>query len=399
MKTEEDGMPNISPEVQVRWNDMVALRRDLHQHPELGFHETRTAGVVAERLRAMGYTVRTGLGKTGVTGFLKCGRPGKTVLLRADIDALPIHEQTGAPYASQRPGAMHACGHDAHTAMALSAAEVLAKEAPTLNGNLFFVFQPAEELLIGAAAMLRDGALEGVAPDAGFAVHVMNRIPVGTIAVRSGPVMTSADKLGIVVTGRGGHGANPHNAVDPVVAAAQLITALQTLVSRETHPLKSAVLSVTMLKGGTAFNIIPDTVEMTGTFRCFDADLREALLASLRRTAEGIASALRCTATVANEFLTPAVLNDPALTALAHNVAAEVVGADKVVEWEPLTGSDDVAYFWQRVPGCYVFVGSGRSDGSPSPAGHNARFDIEESCMAIGAEFLIRAARAALQQR
>ncbi len=392
-------MPNISPEVQVRWNDMVALRRDLHQHPELGFHETRTAGVVAERLRAMGYTVRTGLGKTGVTGFLKCGRPGKTVLLRADIDALPIHEQTGAPYASQRPGAMHACGHDAHTAMALSAAEVLAKEAPTLNGNLFFVFQPAEELLIGAAAMLRDGALEGVAPDAGFAVHVMNRIPVGTIAVRSGPVMTSADKLGIVVTGRGGHGANPHNAVDPVVAAAQLITALQTLVSRETHPLKSAVLSVTMLKGGTAFNIIPDTVEMTGTFRCFDADLREALLASLRRTAEGIASALRCTATVANEFLTPAVLNDPALTALAHNVAAEVVGADKVVEWEPLTGSDDVAYFWQRVPGCYVFVGSGRSDGSPSPAGHNARFDIEESCMAIGAEFLIRAARAALQQR
>jgi amidohydrolase len=222
---------------------------------------------------------------------------------------------------------------------------------------------------------------------------------VGTIAVRSGPVMTSADKLGIVVTGRGGHGANPHNAVDPVVAAAQLITALQTLVSRETHPLKSAVLSVTMLKGGTAFNIIPDTVEMTGTFRCFDADLREALLASLRRTAEGIASALRCTATVANEFLTPAVLNDPALTALAHNVAAEVVGADKVVEWEPLTGSDDVAYFWQRVPGCYVFVGSGRSDGSPSPAGHNARFDIEESCMAIGAEFLIRAARAALQQR
>jgi len=399
MKTEEDGMPNISPEVQVRWNDMVALRRDLHQHPELGFHETRTAGIVAERLRAMGYTVRTGLGKTGVTGFLKCGRPGKTVLLRADIDALPIHEQTDAPYASQRLGAMHACGHDAHTAMALSAAEVLAKEAPTLNGNLFFVFQPAEELLIGASAMLRDGALEGVAPDAGFAVHVMNRIPVGTIAVRSGPVMTSADKLGIVVTGRGGHGANPHNAVDPVVAAAQLITALQTLVSRETHPLKSAVLSVTMLKGGTAFNIIPDTVEMTGTFRCFDADLREALLASLRRTAEGIASALRCTATVANEFLTPAVLNDPALTALAHNVAAEVVGADKVVEWEPLTGSDDVAYFWQRVPGCYAFVGSGRSDGSPSPAGHNARFDIEESCMGIGAEFLVRATRAALQKR
>ena len=392
-------MPNISPEVQVRSNDLVALRRDLHQNPELGFQEVRTAGIVAERLRALGYTVRTELGKTGVTGLLKCGRPGKTVLLRADIDALPIHEQTGAPYASRNPGAMHACGHDAHTAMALSAAEILAKDAPARSGNVFFVFQPAEEILIGAQAMLQDGALEGVSPDAAFAIHVMNRIPTGTIAVRSGPVMTSADKLGITVRGRGGHGANPHSAVDPVVAAAQVITALQTLVSRETHPLKTAVLSITMLKSGTAFNIIPDTVEMTGTLRCFDAGLRANLLASLQRTVEGIASALRCTATVTNEFLTPAVLNDPTVTALARNVAAGVVGADKVVEWEPLTGSDDVAYFWERVPGCYAFVGSGRTDGVPSAAGHNAKFDIDESCMAIGTEFLVRAARAALQTR
>ncbi len=390
-------MPHISPEVQARGNDMVALRRDLHQHPELGFQEARTAGIVAERLRALGYTVRAGLGKTGVTGFLKGGRPGKTVLLRADIDALPIHEQTGAPYASRHPGAMHACGHDAHTAMALGAAEILAAEAPALGGNLFFVFQPAEEILIGAPAMLQDGALDGVSADAAFAVHVMNRIPVGTIAVRSGPVMTSADKLGITVRGRGGHGANPHNAVDPVVAAAQIVTALQTLVSRETHPLQPAVLSITMLKAGTAFNIIPDTVEMTGTLRCFDADLRANLLASLQRTAEGIASALRCTATVTTEFLTPAVLNDATVTALARSVAAEVVGNDNVVEWEPLTGSDDVAYFWQRVPGCYAFIGSGRTDGVPSAAGHNAKFDIDESCMAIGTEFLVRAARAALR--
>ena len=390
-------MPNISPQVQALCDDMVALRRDFHRHPELGFQEVRTAGIVAERLRALGYTVRTGLGKTGVTGFLRGGKPGKTVLLRADIDALPILEQTGAPYASQHSGAMHACGHDAHTAMALAAAEILAKEAPALNGNLFFVFQPAEELLTGAAAMLQDGALDGVTPDVGFAVHVMNRIPVGTIAVRSGPVMTSADKLSITVTGRGGHGANPHSAVDPIVAAAQVITALQTLVSRETHPLKSAVLSITMLKAGTAFNIIPDTVEMIGTLRCFDAELRTSLLASLKRTAEGIASALRCTASVANEFLTPAVINDPTATALARDVAGKIVGDDKVVEWEPLTGSDDIAYLWERAPGCYAFVGSGRTDGSPSPAGHNAKFDIDESCMEIGTEFLVRAARAALQ--
>jgi len=390
-------MPNISPEVQAVSKDLVTLRRDLHAHPELGFQEVRTAGIVADRLRALGYTVRTGLGKTGVTGFLRGGKPGKTVLLRADIDALPIVEQTGASYSSQHPGVMHACGHDAHTAMALAAAEILAKEASALSGNLFFVFQPAEELLIGAEAMLKDGALDGVTPDVGFAVHVMSRIPAGTIAVRSGPVMTSADKLNITVTGRGGHGANPHSAIDPVVAAAQVVTALQTLVSRETHPLKSAVLSITMLKAGTAFNIIPDTVEMTGTLRCFDADLRKSLLASLQRTAEGIASALRCTAAVTNEFLTPAVLNDPAVTALARDVAAEVVGADKVVEWEPLTGSDDLAYFWERVPGCYAFVGSGRADGAPSPAGHNAKFDIDESAMEIGTEFLVRAARRALK--
>jgi amidohydrolase len=390
-------MVDISAAVRAIAPAMIDLRRDLHAHPELGFQEARTAGIIAERLRALGYTVRAGLGKTGVTGFLKCGRPGKTVLLRADIDALPIHEQTEAPYASRHPGAMHACGHDAHTAMALSAAEVLAKDAPALHGNLFFVFQPAEEILTGAAAMIHDGALEGIMPDVGFAVHVMNRIPAGTIAVRSGPIMASADKLGITVTGRGGHGANPHSAVDPVVAAAQVITALQTLVSREIHPLKSAVLSITMLKAGTAFNIIPDTVEMTGTLRCFDADLRANLLASLQRTAGGIASALRCTAAVTNEFLTPAVINDPAATTLARDAAREIVGDDKVVEWEPLTGSDDVAYLWERAPGCYAFVGSGKPDGSPSPAGHNAKFDIEESCMEVGAEFLVRATRRILQ--
>jgi amidohydrolase len=393
---EGERMANISEEVKAVSAAITDLRRDFHRHPELGFQETRTAGIVAERLRALGYTVRTGLGKTGVTGFLRGGKPGRTVLLRADIDALPILEQTGAPYASQHAGVMHACGHDAHTAMALTAAQILATEAPTLHGNLFFVFQPAEELLIGASAMLQDGALEGVTPDVGFAIHVMNRIPTGSIAVRSGPVMTSADKLSITVTGRGGHGANPHSAIDPVVAAAQVITALQTLVSRETHPLKAAVLSITMLKAGTAFNIIPDTVEMTGTLRCFDADLRKSLLASLQRTAEGIASALRCTASVATEFLTPAVINDPAATALAREVAGSIVGADKVVEWESLTGSDDIAYLWERAPGCYAFVGSGKPDGSPSPAGHNAKFDIEESCLSIGADFLVRAARAAL---
>jgi len=390
-------MANISAEVKALSSTMIETRRHFHRTPELGFQEVRTSGVVAKRLEDLGYTVRRGLGKTGVTGFMKGSKPGKTVLLRADMDALPIQEQADVAWKSQHPGVMHACGHDAHTAMLLSAAEILAKEVPHLSGNLFLVFQPAEELLIGAPAMLKDGALEGVKADAGFAVHLMNRLPAGTVGVRSGLVMTSADRLELSVTGRGGHGANPHNAIDPVVATAQVITALQTLVSRETPPLSTAVLSITTLKAGTAFNIIPDTVEMTGTFRCYEAKLRQTLLASLQRTAEGVASALRCTAQVRNEYLTPAVENDPAVTQVAREAATRIVGKDRVIEWEPLTGSDDLAYFWQQMPGCYAFVGSGKADGSPSPANHNAKFDIDESALPIGADLLVRAARQVLQ--
>ena len=388
----------ISPEVKALSAEMTSLRRDLHAHPELGFQEVRTAGIIAKRLTELGYTVRTGLGKTGVTGLLRGGKPGKTVLLRADIDALPIREETDVPWRSDTAGVMHACGHDAHTAMGLAAAAILAKEAPSLAGDLFFVFQPAEELLIGAEAMLKDGALEGVRADAAFAIHVMNRWPTGTVAICDGAAMTSADKLTLTITGRGGHGASPHLAIDPIVASAQIITALQTLVSRETPPLSTAVLSLTTLKAGTAFNIIPDTVEMTGTLRCFDAALREKLLASLHRTVEGLAASLRCTARVESQFLTPALLNDPAVTAVARQVAAMIVGESRVVAAEPLTGSDDVAYFFQKVPGCYAFVGSAKPEWSPAPASHNAKFDIDESALEIGADFLVRAARRVLQR-
>jgi len=387
----------ISPAVKALAPKTIEMRRDLHKNPELGFRETRTAAMVARRLAELGYTVRAGLGKTGVTGLLKCGKPGKTVLLRADIDALPIDEKADVLWKSQSPGVMHACGHDAHTAMALSAAAVLADLAPRLAGNIFFVFQPAEELLIGAEAMLKDGALDGIQADAMFAVHLMNRFPAGSIAIKSGAVMTSADKLALLVTGRGGHGASPHHAVDPIVAAAHIITALQTVVSREAPPLQPAVLSLTTLKAGTAFNIIPDTVEMGGTFRCFDATLRETLLTSLRRTAEGIATALRCTAEVTNTFLTPAVLNDATVSTLARTVATGIVGEAQVIDPEPLTGSDDVAYFWEKAPSCYAFIGSANPEWTQAPAGHNAKFDIDESSLEIGTEFLVRSAKALLE--
>jgi len=383
-------------EVRQRGETLIELRRDFHRHPELGFQEIRTAEIVAARLRKLGCAVRTGLGKTGVTGLLVGGRSGKTILLRADMDALPITEQAEVGWRSESPGVMHACGHDAHTAILLVAAEVLATERARLAGNILFVFQPAEELLAGAAAMLRDGALEGVRPELGFSLHILNRLPLGSIAVRSGAVMTSADQLELTVTGRGGHGANPHQAVDPVVAAAQIITALQTVVSRETSPLQTAVLSLTMLKAGTAFNVIPDTVEMGGTFRCYDAELRERLLASLRRTVEGVAGALRCTASVTGQFLTPAVVNAPEATRVAHEVAVSLVGEAQVRDRETFTGSDDLAYFWQRVPGCYAYLGSGRTDGASIHSNHNSRFDIDESVLPLGVEFLVRAARRAL---
>jgi amidohydrolase len=392
-------MAIISPEVHTLAPDMIALRRDLHRHPELSGQETRTARIVAERLRSVGYAVRTGIAGTGVTGFLRGGRPGRTVLLRADMDALPIQEEVDVPWRSEVPGVMHACGHDTHTAMLLTAAAVLANAAPSLAGNLFLVFQPAEETARGAEAMLRDGVLDGVQPDAALAVHIVTFWPVGTLAICDGAAMASADKLEITVTGAGGHGASPHLAVDPVVAAAHVITALQTLVSRETPPLDAAALSITMLRAGAAFNIIPDRVEMTGTLRCFIPALRDHLVASVSRTAEGIASALRCTAIVRNEYLTPAVLNDPTVTAIAREAASAIVGAERVIVPQPLTGSEDAAFFWQRVPGCYAFLGAAPTDGRPTVSIHNPKFDIDESALPIGVEFLVRTARRLLDTR
>jgi amidohydrolase len=389
-------MATISAPVHAALPRVVDLRRDLHAHPELGFQEVRTAGLGAARLAELGFEVRTGLGQTGVTGFLAGGRPGRTVLLRADMDALPLHEEVASPWRSRSEGVMHACGHDANVAIVLGAAEVLAGERDRLAGNVLVVLQPAEELLSGAARMLADGALAGVRPDACLAVHMHNEQPVGTVGLRAGPLLASADRLELTITGRGGHGALPHLASDAVVATAQVITALQTLVSRETPPTSAAVLSLTTLRAGTAFNIIPGSVEMTGTLRCYEAPLRERLLASLRRTAEGVAAAQACRAEVRVVPLTPALVNDRALTALAREVAAGIVGPDGVIEMPPETGSDDVAYFWQEAPGCYMFVGSAPADGRPVGQHHNATFEIDEDALPIGLELLLQAARRVL---
>ncbi|HLZ46889.1 MAG TPA: amidohydrolase, partial [Gemmatimonadales bacterium] len=274
---------------------LVATRRDIHQHPELGFEETRTAGLVAERLRALEYQVTSGVGKTGVVGVKQRAR-GRCVLLRADMDALPVEEANAVPYRSQQPGKMHACGHDGHVAIGLEVARRLA--ALDLGGSVKFAFQPAEEASNGAQAMISDGVLDKPRVDAAFGIHLWNDLPVGTVGIMAGPVMASVDQFEIEIVGRGGHAAAPHQTIDPVLVAAHVVTALQSLVSRRRDPLSEAVVSVTEVHAGRAFNVIPDRAHLRGTVRTFGGSFFEDAPRLVEHTAQGIAAALGAQANV-----------------------------------------------------------------------------------------------------
>src|SRR5438270_5965893 len=298
---------------------LVETRRDLHRHPELAHEEHRTARLIADRLRVVGIDdVRSGVGQTGVVGILLGGRPGRRLMLRADMDALPLTEaDRGQPYRSEQPGVHHACGHDGHTAILLTVAELLAARKNDLRGNVSFVFQPAEERVDGAAGMIRDGALDP-RPDACFGLHLWNEIDLGRIDARSGPVYASSDAFVIELTGDGGHGAMPHQVADPVLASAELIVALQTLVSRESPPMEPAVLTIGSIHGGTAPNIIPGHVELPGTLRVFDPDLRQLLLTRAREVVAGIASTFRVKSVLRLTEACAACINDPAMTKLVQ---------------------------------------------------------------------------------
>ncbi len=374
--------------IDARLDGLVALRRDLHAHPELAFQEERTTGIVEARLRAAELEVRTGLARTGVAGVLRGGRPGRTVLVRADMDALPIQEASEAPYRSRVPGCMHACGHDGHTAIAVILAEILSERRAELAGTLVFAFQPAEEITSGALPMIEAGVMDAPPVDAVVGLHLWNDLPVGTVALSAGPVFGSVDEIMISIEGRGGHGAIPHRAVDPIVAAAHVVTALQTIVSRETAPLDAAVVTIGTIHSGTAFNIIPDRVEMRGTVRAFTEEIRERTLRRVEEISSGVTGAVRCGATVTNRFGCPPVVNDAAVTAVVRDVAAGVVAGDRVVDLKPTTGSDDMAYFLQRAPGCYFAVGSHNRERGLDAAHHNPRFDFDEEALAIGAKVL-----------
>ncbi len=383
---------DIKQEIARRHSSLIELRRDFHQHPELAMEETWTAGIIAERLRASGLEVRTGVGHTGVVGVLRGGHPGKTLAIRADIDALPVQEENDLPFKSKIPGKMHACGHDGHIAIGLTVADILAQHRDNLSGNVTFLFQPAEERIGGAQPMIRDGALKNPDVDAVIALHLWSGLPVGKVGVRAGATFASADGFTITVRGRGGHGAMPHQAVDPVVVASQIVLALQSLVSREISPFNPAVVTVGSIHGGTAFNIIPDTVEMQGTYRTFDENDREFLTRRIPEVARNIATSLRASAEVHVERGCPPCVSEEGMAQLVARAAAEAVGEQNIHDDQLTTGSDDMAFFLNAVPGCYFVVGTQNSATGCDAPHHSPRFKIDEDGLPVGVEVMVRAA-------
>jgi amidohydrolase len=366
---------------------LVATRRDIHQHPELGFEETRTASLITERLRGLQYQVTPGVGKTGVVGLK--GNGGRCVLLRADMDALPVEEANAVPYRSREPGKMHACGHDGHVAIGLEVARRLATLA--LPGSVKFAFQPAEEVSNGAQAMIQDGVLKEPKVDAAFGIHLWNDLPVGTIGIMAGPVMASVDQFEIEILGRGGHAAAPHQTIDPVLVAAHVVTALQSLVSRRRDPLAEAVVSVTEIHAGRAFNVIPDRADLRGTVRTFGGHFFEDAPHLVEDTAQGVAAAFGARATVNYRRLSAPLINNEELSTLMRDVAAGVIGSANVRHGVRTMGGEDMAYFLSSVPGCFAFVGSAPKGGRASPH-HSPTFDIDEESLVIGAELLTQTA-------
>ena len=365
---------------------LVAIRRDLHRHPELAFGETRTASIVAREMRALGLSPREGVGRTGVTCDFGPGDAPK-LMIRADMDALPLSEENRVPYASEEPGRMHACGHDGHVAVGLAVARRL-RDRPG-GFAIRSLFQPAEEGSGGARAMADDGALDGVG--AALGIHLWNQLPVGKIGLVAGPQMAAVDEFEIVVSGPGGHGASPHETFDPVVAAARLIEALQGIVAREISPLDPAVVTIGAMQGGSAFNIIPREVRLLGTARSFSEDAFRTIPQKISRIAEGIAAAHGLSCRVDYRRINRATVNDRGTAVLVAEALERVLGAGSVVESRTM-GGEDMSVYLDRVPGCFFFVGSAPE--GPHRPHHSPVFDFDERALAVGTLALEAAARA-----
>jgi amidohydrolase len=360
----------------------VALRRDLHAHPELAFEERRTAGIVADRLRALGIEAHTGIGGTGVVGVLTGAHPGPTIMLRADMDALPMPEENDVPYVSRNAGVTHACGHDAHVAMLLGAAQILAASTDAIHGRVALVFQPAEEGGGGARAMLDDGLIARFAIERAYGLHIGNILPSGVLGLRPGPLMAAVDSFDLVVEGVGGHGAMPHRSVDPVVVAAEVVGGLQRVVSREIDPVEPAVVTIGAINGGTTYNVIPPRVALKGTVRTFTEATRETMEGRIRRIAEHTCAAANATCALTWHPSYPVTVNDPGETAFVRETLAAEFGEQRVQEIPPIMGSEDFSYFAQAVPACFWFLGSG--DAAHAFPNHHPAFDIDERAMIAG---------------
>ena len=385
-------MPALLDTLEAAAPEFVALRRDIHRHPELAFEERRTAALVAERLRAWGYEVAEGLGGTGVVGTLRRGSGTRSLGLRADMDALPIDEASGAEWSSTHAGVMHACGHDGHTAMLLAAAQHLALRG-RFDGTLHLIFQPAEEGGGGALRMMADGLFERFPCDAVFAMHNMPGVPQGHLVLREGPMMASSDYASITLTGVGGHGAMPHRAADPIVAAASIVMALQTIVSRNVDPLRPAVVTVGALHAGKANNVIPASAKLELSVRALDREVRVRLEQRIRSLVAAQAESFGVQATIDWRPGYCVLVNTPEQTAFAREVALELLGPERVtLQGPPLTGSEDFAFMLERVPGSYLLIGNGDgSDGHACGACmvHNPGYDFHDGNVAVGSAYWV----------
>jgi amidohydrolase len=388
--------PEWKDEVGRRGDGLLALRRDFHRHPELSHQETRTAEIIAERLHAARLDVRAGVGGTGVVAVLHGDRPGRTVAWRADIDALPLTELLDAPFASGTPGVMHACGHDGHTAIAITLAEIMAERRDEIPGTAVFIFQPAEEVLGGARPMIEAGALEDPHVDEVYGLHLTTQQRVGQVQVRPGPSMASADAFSVEVRGTGGHGAMPHLSIDPITAAANILLGMQSIVSREIPAQETAVLTVGQIVAGTKGNILPDRAIMKGTIRAFEPSVRDHLVSRLGAFVADIARAYRAEAEMRLDGGScPAVVNHPRESTFVRECASREVGADAVTEGRVVMASDDMSLFLQERPGCYFRVGIGSASGAARPH-HAPEFEMNEAGLPVGLRVGLAVMRSAL---
>jgi amidohydrolase len=385
----------LKAEAEALFPQLVAWRRDFHRHPELSFQEVRTAGIVADHLHQLGLEVTTGVGKTGVVALIEgdaLPAEAPTVLLRFDMDALPIQEATDLPFASQTPGVMHACGHDGHTAIGMAVAQVLARRRDQLPGRVKLVFQPAEEVTTGARAMIADGVLDNPTPASAFGLHLWSQLPLNQVVVQAGPLWASAGRFTITVEGKSSHGAMPHEGVDAILVASHLVVALQSIVSRNLDPAQTAVVTIGQFESGTAWNIVAPQATLTGTIRSFDDSIHQLLVRRIKEIADGVCAAFGANTSVEITGHVPATVNSEAGAQLMQHVAEQLVAPEKVTQITPMMVGEDMAEFLIRAPGCFVLIGAADPEKPLPGAHHNPQFDFDERMMPTGVALLAGAA-------